>query len=234
MRRSRHLAAGAVFAATVSAAAAVASAPAVDRSAKSGAYAQGTEIAAPRNAMLALHAGPRAGRIMARVGARTAFGSPTRLAVVQDRGGWVAVVSDVLGNGVQAYARAAEVRLARKPYVLDVDLSRRVLIVRRWGLAIRRIPVTIGAASSPTPTGRFSVTDELSDFYPSVYGCCVLALSAHQTRLPKGWSGGDRVAIHGGGGIGSAVSNGCLHADEADLRYLMTTVPLGTLVVIHP
>jgi lipoprotein-anchoring transpeptidase ErfK/SrfK len=94
--------------------------------------------------------------------------------------------------------------------------------------------VAIGAASSPTPTGRFSVTDELSDFYPSVYGCCVLALSAHQTRLPKGWSGGDRVAIHGGGGIGSAVSNGCLHADEADLRYLMTTVPLGTLVVIHP
>jgi lipoprotein-anchoring transpeptidase ErfK/SrfK len=150
------------------------------------------------------------------------------------RGGWVAVVSDVLGNGVQGYARAAEVRLARKPYVLDVDLSHRVLIVRRWGLAVRRIPVAIGAASSPTPTGRFSVTDELSDFYPSVYGCCVLALSAHQTRLPKGWSGGDRVAIHGGGGIGSAVSNGCLHADEADLRYLMTTVPLGTLVVIHP
>jgi lipoprotein-anchoring transpeptidase ErfK/SrfK len=234
MRRSRLIAAGAVFAATVSAAAAVALAPAADSSVKSGPYAGGTEIAAPVNGTLALHAGPRAGRIMARVGSRTAFGSPTRLAVVQDRGGWVAVLSDVLGNGVQGYARASEVRLSRKPYVLEADLSRRILIVRRWGLVVRRVAVAIGAASSPTPVGRFSVTDELSDFYPSVYGCCVLALSAHQAQLPSGWTGGDRVAIHGGGGIGSAVSNGCLHAGEADLRFLMSTVPLGTLVVIHP
>lgn len=234
MRRSRLLAAGAVFAATVPAAAAVAQAPAVHTSANSGPYAQGTEIAAPRSETLALHSGPRAGRIMARVGARTPFGSPTRLAVVQDRGGWVAVLSDVLGNGIQGYAQTAEVRLVRRPYVLEVDLSRRVLVVRRWGLVVRRVPVAIGAASSPTPIGRFSVTDELSDFYPSVYGCCVLALSAHQSRLPSGWTGGDRVAIHGGGGIGSAVSNGCLHASEPDLRYLMAAVPLGTLVVIHP
>ncbi|HEY6835236.1 MAG TPA: L,D-transpeptidase [Gaiellaceae bacterium] len=153
---------------------------------------------------------------------------------MQDRGGWVAVLSDVLGNGIQGYAQTAEVRLVRRPYVLEVDLSRRVLVVRRWGLVVRRVPVAIGAASSPTPIGRFSVTDELSDFYPSVYGCCVLALSAHQSRLPSGWTGGDRVAIHGGGGIGSAVSNGCLHASEPDLRYLMAAVPLGTLVVIHP
>ncbi len=233
MRRSHLVAAGAVLAATVSAAAAVAPASAVHSSANSGPYAQGTEIAAPRDAAVALRAEPW-GRITARVGARTAFGSPTRLAVVQDRGGWVAVVSDALGNGVQGYARAADVRLARKPYVLEVDLSGRVLIVHRWGLAVRRVPVAIGAASSPTPIGRFSVTDELSDFYPSVYGCCVLALSAHQTDLPPGWSGGDRVAIHGGGGIGGAVSNGCLHAGETDLRYLMAAVPLGTLVVIHP
>ena len=234
MRRSRLLAVGAVFAATVPAAAAVAPAPAVDSSANSGTYAQGTEIAAPRSGALALHAGPRAGRIIARVGERTAFGSPTRLAVVEDLAGWVGVVSDELGNGVQGYVRAAEVRLARKSYVLEADLSRRVLLVHRWGLVVRRVPIAIGAAASPTPIGRFSVTDELSDFYPSVYGCCVLALSAHQTRLPSGWTGGDRVAIHGGGGIGSAVSNGCLHASETDLRYLMATVPLGTLVVIHP
>src|SRR5215475_8921951 len=177
MRRSRLLAVGAVFAATVPAAAAVAPAPAGDSSANSGTYAQGTEIAAPRSGALALHAGPRAGRIIARVGERTAFGSPTRLAVVEDLAGWVGVVSDELGNGVQGYVRAAEVRLARKSYVLEADLSRRVLLVHRWGLVVRRVPIAIGAAASPTPIGRFSVTDVLSDFYPSVYGCCVLALS---------------------------------------------------------
>jgi len=67
-----------------------------------------------------------------------------------------------------------------------------------------------------------------------VYGCCVLALSGHQTHLPPGWRGGDRLAIHGGSGVGSAVSNGCLHSDEANFHWLMAKLPLGTQVVVHP
>jgi len=35
-----------------------------------------------------------------------------------------------------------------------------------------------------------------------------------------------------GGGLGAAVSMGCLHAGETDLRWLMRHVPLGTQVVI--
>ena len=60
-----------------------------------------------------------------------------------------------------------------------------------------------------------------------------LALSGHQTTLPPGWTGGDRLAIHGGSTAG-AVSTGCLHADEADLRYLMRVVSLGGQITIHP
>jgi lipoprotein-anchoring transpeptidase ErfK/SrfK len=40
------------------------------------------------------------------------------------------------------------------------------------------------------------------------------------------------VAIHAGSGQGTAVSAGCLHATEANVRYLMRTVPLGTPVLI--
>jgi len=68
-----------------------------------------------------------------------------------------------------------------------------------------------------------------------VYGCCVLALSARQTRLPAGWQGGDRIAIHGTNvpsSIGAAVSSGCVHAADGDLRYLMARVPLGTPATI--
>ena len=54
-----------------------------------------------------------------------------------------------------------------------------------------------------------------------------------QTNLPPGWTGGDRLAIHGGS-TGGAVSTGCLHADEADLRWLMRSVPLGAQITIHP
>jgi hypothetical protein len=98
----------------------------------------------------------------------------------------------------------------------------------------RRVAVAIGAPSTPTPTGVFAVTDELTGLDPAVYGCCILALSGHQTHLPPGWPGGDRLAIHGGGGIGSAVSSGCLHAAEPDLRWLIARVPPGTQVIIHP
>ena len=150
------------------------------------------------------------------------------------RGLWLAVISAALRNGVRGYLRRSQVRLSRSPYLLEVDLSRRMLIVRRWGIGVRRVRIAVGTASSPTPIGRFSITDKLRDFHPSVYGCCVLALSGHQTHLPPGWSGGNRLAIHGGGGIGEAVSTGCLHASAADLRFLMALVPLGTLVVVHP
>jgi lipoprotein-anchoring transpeptidase ErfK/SrfK len=235
MRRSiAHAAVGAVSAATVLAATAGAFGPAGHASAQSASYARGSEVATPRGGALSLRAAPGSGRVLARVGSRTAFGSPTRLAVIRVRGGWLAVISDALRNGVRGYLRRSQVRLSRSPYLLEVDLSRRVLIVRRWGIGVRRVQITIGAASSPTPIGRFSITDKLQDFQPSVYGCCVLALSGHQTHLPPGWSGGNRLAIHGGGGIGAAVSNGCLHASAADLRFLMAAVPLGTLVIVHP
>ena len=62
----------------------------------------------------------------------------------------------------------------------------------------------------------------------------ILVLTARQPQLPPGWNSHVRyyVAIHAGSGQGSAVSAGCLHATEADVHYLMRTVPLGTSVQI--
>jgi lipoprotein-anchoring transpeptidase ErfK/SrfK len=132
--------------------------------------------------------------------------------------------------------RATPLRLLRRPVELDVDLSKRELIVRDARGLERRISVAVGAPTTPTPVGRFYVTDKLrgADF-GTYYGCCILALSGRQPNLPEGWSGGDRLAIHGSPTPtwGLAVSNGCLHASEPDLRYLMKTVPLGTAVRIH-
>ena len=72
------------------------------------------------------------------------------------------------------------------------------------------------------------------DFFGRRYGLPP-ALSGHQTRLPAGWNGGDRIAIHGGdeSTLGEAVSAGCVHARATDLRWLMRIVPLGTPVEIH-
>ena len=184
---------------------------------------------------VALRARP-GGPVVARLSSRTSFGSPQALAVVRSRRGrWLAVSTPELGNGHLAWldARAAGLRFARTRLELDVDLSQRLAVLRRGSRVLRRMTVGIGRPGSPTPTGRFSVTDKLNGAaYSAYYGCCILALSATQPSLPAGWSGGNRIAIHGGV-TGGAVSAGCLHAGDADLRYLMRLVPLGTPVLIR-
>jgi L,D-transpeptidase catalytic domain len=190
--------------------------------------------------VVALRARPF-GPVVARVGAVTRFGSRRTLGVVAtDRGRWLAVKEpDVDGNHtVWVDASAGGLRYSRTALELDVDLSDRTLTVRRGTAIVRRASVGVGAAGSPTPTGRFAVTDKLdgADFTPS-YGCCILALSAIQPNLPRGWTGGDRIAIHGTlspSDFGQAVSAGCVHARDGDLRWLMRVVPLGTPVVIRP
>lgn len=190
--------------------------------------------------IVALRARPF-GPTVARLGSQTQFGSRSTLAVVATRHGrWLAVTEAGVRENrvVWVDARAGGLRYSRTPLELNVDLSDRTLTLRRGDAVLRRTNVGVGAYDSPTPTGRFAVTDKLdgADFSPA-YGCCILALSATQPNLPRGWSGGDRIAIHGTlspGDFGQAVSAGCVHARDADLRYLMRIVPLGTPVVIRP
>jgi L,D-transpeptidase catalytic domain len=191
----------------------------------------------PRGNRIALRTRP-GGRVVTHLGSKTEFGSPQTLAVAFKKGRWLAVRSPALGNRRVGWvdARAVALHLLRRRAFLEVDLSRRELLVRQPRRVVRRISVAIGAPDTPTPSGEFYVTDKLrgAEFGP-YYGCCILALSGRQPNLPRGWSGGDRLAIHGSPTTtwGHAVSNGCLHANEPDLRYLMKIVPLGTRVVIH-
>jgi L,D-transpeptidase catalytic domain len=177
------------------------------------------------------------GPIVAWLSSRTEFGSPQTLAVTRILPGRrLRVVSTALGNGRVGWisARPGALRLSRTRLTLDVDLSSRLLHVRVGARVVRTFKVGIGSPGSPTPIGRFAVTDKLNGAaYSPVYGCCILALSARQTHLPSGWTGGDRIAIHGGSTAGE-VSNGCLHASDSALRYLMRSVPLGARVLIHP
>jgi lipoprotein-anchoring transpeptidase ErfK/SrfK len=197
-------------------------------------YRDGSVVAQVRAGSVALRAAPGSPRVLAVASRTTEFGSRTTFAVTGIRGRWAEVISPLLPNDVHGFVRRSEVKLSRVRVALEVNLSARRLRVWRSGVVLRRVDVAIGAASSPTPIGRFAVTDQLTGFNTSAYGCCILALSGHQTHLPSGWTGGDRLAIHGGGGIGSAVSNGCLRAGETDLRWLLHRIPLGTQVVIHP
>jgi lipoprotein-anchoring transpeptidase ErfK/SrfK len=210
--------------------AAFASAPApADRPAVAFEIAQ---VARP----VALHA-HRGGPTVASLGASTEFGSPQTLGVVARHGRWLRVISTRLPNGRDGWVRARDVRLTTTPKSLTIDLSRHLLLFKRGDQVVRRMAVGIGRPGSPTPTGRFAVTDKLAGpNYSPFYGCCIIALSAHQPNLPAGWTGGNRIAIHGTNApssIGVASSAGCLHAGDAGLRVLMRSVPLGTPVFIR-
>jgi L,D-transpeptidase catalytic domain len=179
------------------------------------------------------------GRVVARAQAQTEFGGRRALSVAARRGAWLGVVTPELPNGKLAWVHAGNrgLDLRRTAYSLHADLSGRWLELRREGRTVRRITVAIGRPGSETPTGRFAVTDKLrGTSYGPYYGCCVLALNGHQPKLPAGWQGGDRLAIHGTnspGTIGAAASAGCLRAGDADLEVLMRRVPLGTPVFIR-
>jgi L,D-transpeptidase catalytic domain len=179
------------------------------------------------------------GRILARARASTEFGGRRVLSVAARRGPWLGVVTTEMPNGRLAWVNRnhPSLQVRRTAYSLHADLSGRWLELRKRGRRIRRITVAIGRPGSETPTGRFAVTDKLrGGNFGSYYGCCILALNGHQPKLPPGWSGGDRLAIHGTnapGTIGAAASAGCLRAGDADLHVLMRRVPLGTPVFIR-
>lgn len=182
-----------------------------------------------------LHARP-GGRIVAVYGDRTEFGSRTVLTVLGRRGSWAQVSAAALG-GRRAWLRI-DGHVARRAtrWQLAADVSARTLTVVHDGRVLHTYRVAVGARISPTPTGRFQVTDKLKGpRFGASYGCCIMALSTDQPHPPPGWTGMARMAVHGTNveaTVGDAVSAGCLHAHAAAMRWLMRYVPNGTPVVI--
>lgn len=197
--------------------------------------ARGRFVTARVTRRAALRASP-GGRVVARIGARTEFGSRRVLAVTGRRGGWLRVIATERPNGRHAWLRTSAARLGSTDIWIRVDRSRRQLTLRRGRRVLRRFPVAVGRPDTPTPLGRFAVTDRLrSQRSDSPYGCCAVALSGHQTELLPGWPGGDRLAIHGTqdpSTVGQPASLGCMRAGVGDLRALMRMVPLGAVVVV--
>jgi lipoprotein-anchoring transpeptidase ErfK/SrfK len=176
------------------------------------------------------------GRMVARIATKTNFKSPTILAVAARKPGWVLVRTSIEHHHVGWLPLSAGV-LFSEPRTIVIDLSRRSLSVFHRGKLTDVYKVAVGTDATPTPIGRFAITDRLRTGNPaSDYGCCILALNAHQPKILQGWGGGDRVAIHATPHVwtlGHAVSHGCVRASNAALRQLMRHMRLGTPVTIH-
>ena len=172
------------------------------------------------------------GGVRIRLSSRTEWGSPRIFGVIRRRGDWISVQAPELDNGEVAWMETNRVRLDCVHWAMRVNLKKRRLYVEHNGSTVRRFVVAVGRPGNSTPDGRFSVTDKLRVTDPgSPYGCCVLALSGHQTHLPPSWPGGDRLAVHATkelSSLGQAASLGCMRVTSTQARWLIKTIPLGT------
>jgi L,D-transpeptidase catalytic domain len=174
------------------------------------------------------------GRLHTRYGTvrpKTPFGDPVWLPVLARRGSRATVLVPVRPHArpVQISLRGLALRWTRVRVV--VDLARGSLSVLRGARTLGSFPIGHGTVATPTPVGRFFVTDRLRFPAGSPYAPLAFALAAHQTHLAPGWPGGDQVAIHPG--AMGPVSNGCIHVDMQALALLRRVVPLGTLVTVR-
>ena len=139
-------------------------------------------------------------------------------------------------NASTGWIRQADVTLATTTYRVRVELRRHRLAVAHDGRVVMRARIGLGRAVSPTPTGRYFVTELLRPPDPrGFYGPYAFGLSAY-SPVYTSFAGGDgQIGIHGTnapGSIGHDASHGCIRVANAVVTRLARRLPLGTPVTI--
>jgi lipoprotein-anchoring transpeptidase ErfK/SrfK len=183
-----------------------------------------------------------AGRSFARFGRLNQNAFPTVfrvLAVMRARdcrARWYHVQLPLRPNGVTGFIRASAVRVGRVRTRILIDISQRRLTFFRGGRRVLRTTVAVGAAATPTPTGRYYVNQRLiPEDTSGPFGPGAIGISAFSDVL-TGWVQGGPIAIHGTNepwSIGHAASNGCIRVRNPVLERLFRSAPAGTPVVIR-
>ena len=163
-------------------------------------------------------------------------GLPLVFLVQQRQGDWLEVQLNTRPNQTTAWVRAADVSLRQVTHRVVVSLAARSLTVYDGQTPVMEAPVAIGTSSTPTPRGSYYIDGAVRTPDPSgVYGPYQVSIAAFSEVLMSFGSGVGQIAFHGTNApslVGSAVSNGCLRMNNADITRLANLVPIGTPVQI--
>ncbi len=149
---------------------------------------------------------------------------------------WVRVRLPGRPNGHAGWIRTAHTKRTSTPWRLALDLSERRVTAYYAGRAKRRFSAVIGAASTPTPTGRYFIEEglDLSDHYTG--GPFALATSARSNVLQEFEGGPGQIALHGTQGLsgapGTAASHGCIRLDTSAITWLAHRIGGGVPLTI--
>jgi lipoprotein-anchoring transpeptidase ErfK/SrfK len=130
-------------------------------------------------------------------------------------------------NDAAAWIDADRVEVESTPWRLVVSRGARTLAAYRGGDRLRRFRVVIGASTTPTPRGLFSIVDVWRSNPGAFLGSYILPLTAHSDVLQEFGGGEGRVGIHGRGGsslldpLGSARSHGCIRLTNHAIEWLV-------------
>jgi lipoprotein-anchoring transpeptidase ErfK/SrfK len=173
---------------------------------------------------------------LARFGVKNVNGARTVFSVLGCRSDWLRVELPMRPNGAVGWVRARDVALARVHARIVVELGARRLRLYQDGRLRLTATVAVGSPSTPTPTGRYYVNQELIPSDPTgPYGPVAVGISAFSNVL-TGWAQGGPIAIHGTNepwSIGRAASHGCIRLPNHVLRRVFAQTPVGTPVVIR-
>lgn len=140
------------------------------------------------------------------------------------------------GRDVTAWLRLRGMRTWVTRMSVLADLSRHRLWVYRGERPVLSARTATGAPVSPTPTGRYTVSDRVAFPGGGVLGTFAFGISGIQPDLPPGWSGGNQLAIHGTNdpsSLGRSASAGCLRVSERVLDRLKGLLRIGTPVIVQ-
>jgi lipoprotein-anchoring transpeptidase ErfK/SrfK len=167
----------------------------------------------------------------------TTFGDPAVFVVTEERGPWLRVQIPVRPDGAEGWIRASDVALSTIDTRVVITVGTRTLQAYAGDQLLAQTKVVVGAPNTPTPTGRFFVTDYTARAPTGSYGPWVLPLSAFSQVMDRFSDGVPVIAMHGTNHpeyVGQNRSNGCVRMPNGVIQTLRDDLPLGTPVDIRP
>jgi lipoprotein-anchoring transpeptidase ErfK/SrfK len=207
----------------------------VDETAAAAAAFQ-TTVATARHGTVAIYLSQGDTTPLQTLTSPNADGAPLVFRVRQRAGRWLEVDLPTRPNGSTGWIHASDVSLSGHDYRMRIDLLSHRLTVWNANKQIAQVPVGVGQAVTPTPSGQYYITELLKQPDPGgLYGPWAFGLSAHSDVLDE-FAGADGIlGIHGTNyppGIGTDVSHGCIRMSNHNITRLAHRVPVGTPVEI--